>query len=48
MTFAKADIVSGKCPKVSGTEFNCLEVLQVFVDGYDLMNDKALILLSYC
>lgn len=47
MTYARADIVSGKCPEVSGTKFNCSEVLQTFLDGYDPMNDKTIILLSY-
>lgn len=28
-----ADIVPGKCPKVSGTKFNCTEVLQNFYDN---------------
>lgn len=30
LTIITADIVSGKCPKVSGTKFDCLEILKVF------------------
>lgn len=29
-TFITTDIVPGKCPKVSGTKFNCLEITRTF------------------
>lgn len=32
-TFITADIVPGKCPKVSGTKFNCLEITRTFQES---------------
>lgn len=47
MSLIRADIVSGKCPKVSGTKFNCLEVLRVLLKVYDPFWDHQIDLLIY-
>lgn len=40
MKFLRADIVPGKCPKVSGTKFNCSEIPPGFLEGYNPLYDK--------
>lgn len=40
--FARADIVSGKCPKVSGAKFNCSEALRDFLEDYNPIWDSQI------